>query len=249
MGCSEFFLKIFLFLTNLVVTVVGTALLAGGIVFSIKQFDFFPDLKDYSINVNSVLIPVIITGAALLVVGLLGCWGAAAGNSKLLNLYFLIVFLIIILEVAVIALGVVKKDDFVEQAQDFAKELFGDYRKAYVEQDGSTLADNKALAVNSAQFVFQCCGLVDGPSFWKKSERDSSYTVPPGCCNDWNGKDMTAPLVTCADKTFEKSCTDKINDLGSKFGMLILAGIVVVIVFEILCLVAACYSKNKGVVA
>ena len=249
MGCSEFFLKTLLFLTNLVVTVVGGALLAAGIVFYVKQFDFFPDLKDYSINVNSVLIPVMITGAALFVVGMLGCWGAASSNSNLLNLYFIIVFLIIILEVAVIVLGIVKKDDFVKQAQEFATELFGDYRKAYVEQDGSTIASNKALAVNSAQFVFQCCGLVEGPSFWRKDEETSSYTVPPGCCNDWSGKDMTAPLVSCADKTFDKSCTEKINDLGSDFGILILAGIVVVIVFEVLCLVAACYSKNKGVVA
>jgi hypothetical protein len=70
-------------------------------------------------------------------------WGDAGQFFKLLYLFA----------------GVVKKDDFVEYTEKYSKELFEKYKAAKVDKDGkATISKEEILAVNSAQFVFSCCG-------------------------------------------------------------------------------------------
>jgi hypothetical protein len=56
-------------------------------------------------NVNSVLIPMMVIGAVLFIVGVIGCCGAITGKSGLLNVYFVIVLIVVILELVIIILG------------------------------------------------------------------------------------------------------------------------------------------------
>ena len=56
-------------------------------------------------NVNAVLIPMMVIGAVLFVVGLIGCCGAVSGKAAVLNIYFVIVLIVVILEIVIIVLG------------------------------------------------------------------------------------------------------------------------------------------------
>jgi len=249
MGCCEVIMKAILIITNVVVMVAGAVLLVAGGIFYSKQLDFFPDLKDYSANVNAVLVPMMIIGGILFLVGVIGCCGAVTGKSGLLNVYFAIVLIVVILEIVVIVLGVVKKDDFIETTEKTAADLFGQYKKYYVDGDKTDALDEKtAIAINAAQYTFECCGLTDGPAYWSK---DGSTEVPPGCCSDWDGTNLPeSGLRTCADEdTYKVGCTEQVKSLASEFETVIIIVIVAVIVFEIICLAAACYSKKNDMVA
>ena len=58
-----------------------------------------------------------------------------------------------------IFLGVVKKDDFIEETEKTAADLFGQYKKYYVDGDKTDEMDEKtAIAINAGQFTFECCG-------------------------------------------------------------------------------------------
>jgi len=245
MGCCEGCLKFILFITNFIVMLAGTVLLVAGGIFYAKNFDFFPELEQYSNNVNAVLIPMMVVGGILFLVGMVGCCGACSGKSGLLNFYFAILLLAVLLEIVVLILGIVYKDEFIEETIDAATKLFEEYKSDYTNLDGDV-----ALGVNLAQFVFHCCGLVDGPSYWKEGDQTR---VPPGCCSDWNGSDIPASgyIESCSGdgKPYNEGCTEKVTNLANDFGYVIIIIIVLVIVFQILCLFAACYSKKKELVA
>lgn len=252
MGCCEVLMKAILIITNVVVLVAGAVLLVAGGIFYAKKFDFFPELEDYSTNVNTVLIPMMVIGAVLFLVGVIGCCGAITGKSGLLNVYFIVVLIVVILEIVVIILGVVKKKDFVEYTEKYAKELFDKYKGVYVTKPAvGTMTATEALAVNSAQFVFSCCGLANGTVWWT-TDGSKPANVPPGCCSNWDGKDVGTGLVDagCGDGTvYTEGCTERLESLASEFQTVIIIVIVVVIVFEIICLAAACYSKKNDMVA
>ena len=62
-----------------------------------------------------------------------------------------------------IFVAIVKKQAFVDATEEAAGTLFDTYKKQFVEMDQAVatdkeLTDTEILAVNSAQFIFQCCG-------------------------------------------------------------------------------------------
>ena len=50
-----------------------------------------------------------------------------------------------------------KKKEFVDTTEEFAQELFEEYKTVYVGGTG-TMAEDRTLAVNTAQQLFECCG-------------------------------------------------------------------------------------------
>ena len=59
-----------------------------------------------------------------------------------------------------IFVAIVKKQAFVDATEEAAGTLFDTYKKQFVEMEAvdKELTDTEILAVNSAQFIFQCCG-------------------------------------------------------------------------------------------
>jgi len=187
-----------------------------------------------------------VIGGVLFLVGVAGCFGAATGKSGLLNIYFVVVLVVLVLEIIVVVLAIVKKQAFVDATEEAAGTLFDTYKKQFVENEEveKVLTDTEILAVNSAQFIFQCCGLTDGPSYWKTNLQTE---VPPGCCSDWNGEDIPeSKLTSCVEaKMYQTGCTEKVKDLADQFGVTTLIIVASVMAFEILCLIAACCSKKN----
>lgn len=253
MGCLEVILKGILIVTNVVVLVAGILLLVVAGIFFTKTFDFYPDLEDYSTNVNAVLIPMLVLGGVLLLVGLVGCLGACTGKTGLLNCYFFVVMVVVILEIAIIGLAVWKKDEVKNAVLDTAKGLCEEY--AANATTDMRVADK--LAVNVVQNVAMCCGYKTGPSYWNNATKIvvSNSLVPPGCCAGWDGEDISQVWVECnttyPDNTeqYQNGCVEEITSIMDNFGIVIIAIVAAVIVFELVCLCAACYSKNNDMVA
>ena len=59
-----------------------------------------------------------------------------------------------------IFVAIVKKQAFVDATEEAAGTLFDTYKKQFVTEEAvdKELTDTEILAVNSAQFIFQCCG-------------------------------------------------------------------------------------------
>jgi len=118
-------------------------------------------------------------------------------------------------------------------------------KAAYVDETGS-MDDDETLAVNAGMYVFECCGLEGGKAYWGTTDG----TVPPGCCSTWNGEDVDEALTTCAaEDTYDTGCIEKVKSLADEFGIVVIIVTIAVIVFEIICLAAACYSKKNEMVA
>jgi uncharacterized membrane protein len=255
MGCLEILLKGILIVTNVVVMVAGLLLLVVGGIFFTKTFDFYPDLEDYNSNINAILIPMLVLGGILLLVGLVGCLGACTGKAGLLNVYFIVVLIVVVLEVALIILVVVKKDDVKEAALEAAEELCTEYLTL---ADSESMDDTNKLAVNMAQSLAGCCGYDTGASYWddavKPYGRNSSLYLPPGCCSGWNQEDMDDSFVLCSsftddDATYEEGCVEKMESTLDSLGVVIIAIVAAIIIFQLICLFAACYSKKNDMVA
>jgi len=252
MGCLEILLKGILIVTNVVVMVAGLLLLVLGGIYFTKTFEFYPDLEDYNSNINAILIPMIVLGGILLLVGLVGCLGACTGKAGLLNVYFIVVLIVVVLEVALIILVVVKKDDVKETALEKAEELCVEYM---TDADLDTMDTTDKLAVNAVQYLAGCCGYDTGASYWddavKPYGRNSSLYLPPGCCSGWDQKDMDNSFVLCSsftddDATYEEGCVEKIESILDGFGVVIIAIVAAIIIFQLICMFAACYSKKNN---
>ena len=48
---------------------------------------------------------MMVIGGVLFLVGVAGCFGAATGKSGLLNIYFVVVLVVLVLEIIVVVLG------------------------------------------------------------------------------------------------------------------------------------------------
>lgn len=252
--CCTDLLRCILIFTNVIVILAGLVLLIAGGVFMGKSFDFFPELADYSENVNSVLIPIMVIGGVFLLIGLLGCVGAIKQSEWFLKPYFVILLIVVIAEIALIIAAVVKKDDVKAQAEEFATDLFGRYKEKFME--GKTLEKpltaNEIVAVNTAQSLIGCCGLNKGPSYWKTATGSTDF--PPGCCSGFDvalwKKDETKAVSDCTaaytgGELYKKGCTEKMDGLLDEFGVVIIVVIVLVIVFEIVCMIAAVFAWKK----
>lgn len=263
MGCLETILKAILIITNVVVIIAGLALLVIGGIFLNQNFDFLPDLADYSTSVDAVLIPMMVLGGLLLIIGLIGCIGACSGKAGLLNFYFIILLIIVVLEIAIVIVCIVKRDDVQEAAVDGATDIFSRYLTEYFTDYtcfGCSAPDNitatEAFAVNVFQAVVGCCGLTNGSVYWSANGQSG---VPPGCCSDWTGEDTnstdfsTYTVTSCSAESlgteYTDGCTEKVESLMSEFGVVVIVVCVAVIVFELICMCAACYSKKNDMVA
>ena len=59
----------------------------------------------FSTSVQPVLVPMMIMGGILLVVGLVGCCGACSQKSGLLNVYFIVILVCVVAELIILIYG------------------------------------------------------------------------------------------------------------------------------------------------
>ncbi|XP_076006225.1 tetraspanin 35 [Genypterus blacodes] len=182
MGCFGF-LKVMMFAFNGIIFLAGAAILAVGIwvkvdsssIFGLIQaLDNAPAGLSQVLNVGYLLIAI---GAILLIIGFLGCFGAVKESRCMLMLFFIIVLVVFIAEVA----GAVVILVFKPLAKDLIKK-FGAEAVKSIKRDFGANPDVTGLW-NSTMSGLKCCGFNNYTDF-----TDSPYYTyslekyPPQCC-------------------------------------------------------------------
>ncbi|KAL4656014.1 tetraspanin-1-like [Arapaima gigas] len=176
MGCFTF-VKVMMILFNLLIFLAGAGLLAVGIWVSVDGGSFLKVLGPFS-NEATQFVNIgyfcIVIGAVLLLLGFLGCCGAQKESKCLLILFFSIVLIIFIAEIAAAVVALVYSSFVQSLLQAWAK-------PALQQQYGS----NKIITQmwNTTMTELKCCGFSNYTDFSHSNYVKQNQTFPPPCCN------------------------------------------------------------------
>ncbi|XP_055995211.1 CD151 antigen-like [Ostrea edulis] len=272
MGCGSAIGKAFLVTVNTIFTILGLVLLIIGCIVKFNKElvtkyadELFKVIKLESANLNldellsSSAVVFIIVGVVILIVGVLGCLGACCGWRAFLVIYAIIVFLVLIAEIAGVVLAAFMKKDVEKVVKDGLKKSITEFYK------GDEFQEPVTLAWNSIFIEFDCCGVdnymdFDNATNWNKTFKGQplNLVTPVSCCNTITGEfpALNYPTSTnCAtnpqdaDSNWKKGCYSAIEDFINKYSNIFIGIGAVVAVFEILCIVFAicvCRSVEEG---
>lgn len=238
-GCCATMLQCVLSTINLLTLIVGGIVAAIGVFLYIRQSDYFPSLEDYNLSLTPVAIAMIVLGVLLLLIGLFGCCGAMTGNRGMLNIYFVFMLIIIVLEILVIIFGFLSKAMVQSESEDAFNAIFNKF-------NNGTASDIELAAVTSLQMNLECCGNT-GPDFWTNSTMFSGDKVPGSCCVGYNVE--TSEALCDLANAFPEGCDQQATGMIDNFMLVLLLVLLVSIVFQFFCMVIACYVKKRDSVA
>lgn len=169
-------IKFLLFLTNIVLWLLGVVFLGIGIYVQVETV--FDNLNLESVLTNPA-IALIIIGGVLFIVGFCGCFGA------LLEVFFLLIIYIIILSIILLAeIGLVV---YVFVQQDEAFSAFEMLLETYIVNYYNDINLRNIVDLIQGQ-LFQCCGITS-PNDWQanayfncSSPAFQRCSVPFSCC-------------------------------------------------------------------
>lgn len=192
MQCFKF-IKVMMFLFNLLIFLCGAALLAVGIWVSVDGPSFlkvFGPLSSSAMQFVNVGYFLIAAGAVLFVLGFLGCYGAYSENKCALMTFFFILLLIFIAEIAAAVVALV----YTTMAEQLLELLVVPaIKKDYGYQPEFTQVWNTTMD------TFKCCGFNNYTDFNGSRFLEKNQVFPPYCCLNANG-------IT------EEPCTEKVAE-------------------------------------
>ncbi|KAL4218535.1 Tetraspanin-8 [Mactra antiquata] len=202
---------------------------------------------------ESAAIVLLVGGAAVLIIGFLGCCGAMKQSQCLLCLYAILLLLILIIELAAIVIAGVFSSQVEDKLKDFLKKNINSTYEGAIDT-----SEEFSLGLDYAQVYFACCGVdsfeeFHGATKWNRTTSSGQrMDVPPTCCKlkdvDAYLKDQQAELEdpncpispTQTNSNYHTPCWDSIKDyLKSRIALVI--GIAAGILgLEIICVIFAC---------
>ncbi|NWI60517.1 TSN1 protein, partial [Calyptomena viridis] len=198
MGCFTF-IKVMMILFNLAIFLSGGTLLGVGIWVKVDGQSFvniFGTLSSSILQVVNVSYVLIVIGSILLVIGFLGCYGAQKESKCLLMMFFSVVLIIFIAEVAVAVVALV----YTSLAETL---LTGLLTPALKEKYGVDVTFTQIW--NTTMTEVHCCGLNNYTDFDDSVWYERHGTYPDPCC------DMLRPCnVTLAAQSHVTGCFDKV---------------------------------------
>ncbi|KAK5856697.1 hypothetical protein PBY51_008276 [Eleginops maclovinus] len=210
MGCSGF-LKAMMVIFNGIIFLAGAAVLGVGIwvkVDSGSVLNFMGKIENAPAELRQVLnvgYLLIAIGAVLLVIGFLGCCGAIKESKCMLLLFFTIVLVVFIAEVAGAVVILVFRP--------LADELFSKFGVAAVQNIRKDYGKNPDVTGlwNTTMSTLHCCGFYNASDFvGSPYYADNGQLFPPQCCSGF--------VVKCNQVAVESDknitgCFPKIKEL------------------------------------
>ncbi|KAK2539752.1 Tspan1 [Columba guinea] len=177
MGCFTF-IKVMMILFNLAIFLGGGTLLGVGIWVSVDGQSFvniFGALSSSVLQVVNVGYFLIVIGSILLVIGFLGCCGAQKESKCLLIMFFSVVLIIFIAEIAaaVVALAYTGLAEtlLTTAVTPLLKEKYG---------TDTSLTEIWNITMNEVK----CCGLTNYTDFTGSPWNKENNGYPPACCDN-----------------------------------------------------------------
>ncbi|OBS70514.1 hypothetical protein A6R68_00935 [Neotoma lepida] len=215
MQCFKF-IKVMMFLFNLIIFLCGAALLAVGIWVSVDGPSFlkiFGSLSSSAMQFVNVGYFLIAAGAVLFILGFLGCYGAYSENKCALMMFFTILLLIFIAELAAAVVALV----YTTMAEQFLTLLVVPaIKKDYGYQTDFT------QVWNSTMEGLKCCGFNNYTDFNSSPFVEDNKVFPPYCCKPSNGtaegpcteakaEQTQVPLLHCWAQTNKEGTSLTVN--------------------------------------
>lgn len=238
MGCFGF-LKVMMFAFNGIIFLAGAAILGVGIWVKVdsgsalgflQKIDNAPSELSQILNVGYLLIAV---GAVLLIIGFLGCCGAVKESRCMLLLFFVIVLVVFIAEVAGAVVILVFKP--------LTEELFdkvGTKAVESIKKDYGGNADITGLW-NATMDTLKCCGFYNYTDFTDSPYyRTYSDQYPPQCCPG-TGSPCNSTAAGSAANTAISGCFPKLKNLIDENAVVIVGVALGIAVLEICAMVVS----------
>ncbi|NXF08829.1 TSN1 protein, partial [Smithornis capensis] len=185
MGCFTF-IKVMMILFNLAIFLSGGTLLGVGIWVKVDGQSFvniFGTLSSSILQVVNVSYVLIVIGSILLVIGFLGCYGAQKESKCLLMMFFSVVLIIFIAEVAVAVVALVytslAESLLTAVVTPILKEKYG-VDKIFTHIWNATMTE------------VHCCGLNNYTDFNDSVWYETHGTFPAPCCDMLQPCNITA---------------------------------------------------------
>ncbi|KAM6264311.1 tetraspanin-1 [Spheniscus humboldti] len=177
MGCFTF-IKVMMILFNLAIFLGGGTLLGVGIWVTVDGqsfLDIFGALSSSVLQVVNVSYFLIVIGAILLAIGFLGCCGAQKESQCLLMMFFSVVLIVFIAEIAAAVVALVytglAETLLTAVVTPLLREKYG--------------ADRSLTHIwNVTMTEVHCCGLNNYTDFTDSPWHKEHQTYPESCCND-----------------------------------------------------------------
>lgn len=200
--CSCLFLKYVLFIFNFLFWISGIVLLAIGIWLVQEKHHYIDLMESGTFPVSTYLL--LASGGLIIIVGMIGCCGAAKDIRFLLLLYTLFLLLIFLLEALAGVLAYMYEGAIHEEIKrTLNKTMLENYY----------FSIEKTKAIDDMQTTFQCCG-AGSYQDWRYSRwlHEDTITVnkaPDSCCK--------SPSYQCASRDhpsniYHKGCAKKLED-------------------------------------
>ncbi|XP_064415741.1 tetraspanin-1 [Latimeria chalumnae] len=198
-------LKYIMFAFNLIIFMVGCVLFGIGIWIKYGDVLVLKILEDYSAYLINLGYFCIIAGFMLIVIGFIGCYGAVRESRCLLLVFFLLVSLIFIGEIAVAVVALMFRDLGMAILRD---QTLNTLQKKYVFNGSSVISQGwDAIMVH-----FECCGFDNYTDFEGSLFQETTGLVYPlTCCiilgnPACNGNETSVTLINqqgCFPELFE----------------------------------------------
>ncbi|RLW05755.1 hypothetical protein DV515_00004784 [Chloebia gouldiae] len=197
MGCFTF-IKVMMILFNLAIFLSGGTLLGVGIWVKVDGESFlkiFGTLSSSILQVVNVAYLLIVIGAILLVIGFLGCYGAQKESKCLLMMFFSVVLIIFIAEVAAAVVALI----FTGLAETLLTGLVTPLLK---EKYGAN--DTFTEIWNVTMTEVHCCGLNNYTDFNNSYFYETHQGYPKQCCDMRNTCNSTVAAEMAVEGCFKQ---------------------------------------------
>jgi len=217
-GCGNKCVKYYVFLGNLLVCIVGAALLANSLAL-IFSSSFSNDIVNVIKNAgkpgdefaafSAVFYVAAVVGGLLFFTGFLGCCGAACENVCLLGIFFTVILILFLVELGIGIAALVMKGSLETDVNSY-------YTDTVIKQYALVCNDSSkdlTKSWNATQTDLKCCGC-NGYSDYK--------TLTVACLNPCPYQTIKDPLPGCCPKIWD-ILDDNIDIIGGvAIGLLVI---------------------------
>lgn len=170
MGCGMSMVKYILFLFNLLCAICGVLIIA----FGAMMFTDIHSFKDFTTAFSTQGLPValIVLGSAILIISFFGCCGAIRESSCMSMTYAALLFVLLVVQVALIVFAFISKEDFLTEV---GKMVDGAWQNK----------PNTNAVMDSLQLGYKCCGK-SGPTDYGLFNA-GILNLPSSCCGATDG--------------------------------------------------------------
>ncbi|XP_077375015.1 CD151 antigen-like [Festucalex cinctus] len=175
--CGTVCLKYLLITFNVLFWLAGGVVMAVGVWTLFEKSDYISLLPSMTYAASTYIL--VLAGAIVMVTGILGCCATFKEKRRLLQVYFVLLLFIFLLEVLAGVLAYI-------YYRQLNEELKQNLRETMIQKYEQKTHEHVTSAVDKLQQEFKCCGSNNSSdwekSVWIRSNDGDGRVVPDSCC-------------------------------------------------------------------